>query len=568
MHRHRLLPSSLRLAAVFFLFAGLCPSIGRAAEPAQARLAVVVVFDQMRGDYLTRWHRLFGKDGFHRLERDGAWFDHCHYPYAHTVTAAGHTSVLAGCSPMTHGIIGNSWYDRAAGAVVGCVRVKHYDVVPAAKEARAGRATAPGVSPEWLLVPTLGDVLKKETAGRGRVVSLSLKDRSAVLPAGRHPDACYWLDGSTGTFVTSTYYRDRPHPWVADFNRERVADRWFGKTWDRLRPDVDNTDLSGPDDAPGEGSGNRQGRTFPHPLTGGLKAPGRAYYGALMNSPFGNDLLLALVEQAIDAERLGSRDVPDLLCISFSSNDPIGHCWGPDSQEVMDVTLRSDLIVRDLLAHLDAKVGRGRYVLALTADHGVCPLPEFHRAHGGHAVRVSVKALAGKANAFLNQKLANGVDKARWIENLGDPYPWLYVNRKLLKQHSLQAGRVEDALAGWLRQQPDVQAAYTRAQLMRGPIRGDAIGERVRKSFYPERSGDIAYVLKPYDLPSSQPTGTTHGSPHAYDTHVPLLASGPGIRHGRYAEAVTPQAIAAILARSLGMPPPARADVSVPESLR
>jgi predicted AlkP superfamily pyrophosphatase or phosphodiesterase len=556
--------SCLCLAAVLSLFADTGPSSARAEEPARPRLAVLVVFDQMRGDYLTRWDRLFGKGGFHRLEREGAWFDHCHYPYAYTVTAAGHASSLTGCAPMTHGIIGNEWYDRATGASVGCVLVKRYERVPGR---RGARAAALGVSPERLLAPTLGDVLKHETGGRGRVVALSLKDRSAVLPAGRHPDACYWFDGGTGTFITSTYYRDRPHPWAADFNRERVADRWFGKTWERLRPDVDYTAGSGPDDAPGEAIGFLQGRVFPHPMGRGFKSPGLLYYQALTNSPFGNDLLLALAERAIDSECLGSRDVPDLLCLSFSSNDLVGHCWGPDSQEVLDVTLRSDLIVQQLLDHLDAKVGRGRYVLALTADHGVCPLPELRRAHAKHAVRVNPRTIADQANAFLSRTFSPGA-KARWIENADDAYPWFYLSRTLLKKHGLPSSRVEDALAGWLRQQPEVQAAYTRTHLQRGPIRGDAIGERVRQSFHAERSGDVAYVLKPYDLPWPQLTGTTHGSPHDYDTHVPLLVFGPGVRHGRYAEAVTPLAVAAILARGLGLPAPARADTSLPSSLR
>jgi hypothetical protein len=539
----------------------------RAAEAGRPRLAVLVVFDQMRGDYLTRWDRLFGKEGFHRLEREGAWFDQCNYPYANTVTAAGHASMLTGCGPRSHGVIGNEWYDRAAHATVSCVLVKHYERVPARDGGRGTPPTVLGVSPERLLAPTLGDVLKHETGGRGRVVSLSLKDRSAVLPAGRHPDACYWFDAVTGTFVTSSYYRDRPHPWVAEFNRERVADHWFGKPWTRLRPDVDYAADSGPDDAPGEASGVLQGRVFPHPMGRLARSPGMIYYQALTNSPFGNDLLLALAERAIDAEHLGGRDEPDLLCLSFSSNDLIGHCWGPDSQEVMDVTLRSDQIVRRLLEHLDARVGRGRYVLALTADHGVCPLPEHRRAQGRHAVRINPKGIAEQANSFLTRTFGGGA-KARWVENVDDPYPWLYLNRALLKQHGVRPSRAEEALAAWLRQQPEVEAAYTRGQLSGGPMKKDALGERVRQSFHPERSGDVAYVLKPYDLPWPQLTGTTHGSPYGYDTHVPLLVLGPGVRHGRYTDAVTPLAIAAILARSLGVPAPARAEATVPSGIR
>src|SRR5262249_54320660 len=199
------------------------------------RLAVLVVFDQLRGDYLQRWQELYAPDGgFHRLHREGAWFQNCHYPYAHTVTAAGHASLLTGCSPDRHGIVGNEWYDRSAGAKVYCV-AEHYEQVPAgASGSRHG-----GGSPGRLLAPTVGDQLQPPTGGQARVVSLSFKDRSAVLPAGRRPDACYWLDTGTGNFVTSIYYRGRPHSWVTEFNNGRPADRWRGQVWNRLLPDLD-----------------------------------------------------------------------------------------------------------------------------------------------------------------------------------------------------------------------------------------------------------------------------------------------------------------------------------------
>src|SRR5262245_57662149 len=342
------------------------------------RLAVLLVFDQMRGDYLTRWQELFGDAGFRRLQREGVWFPNCHYPYAFTVTGAGHASLLTGCTPAVHGIVGNDWYDRDAGQTVNCVGSSRYEQVPAAGALGAfiGKKSKGGVSPERLLVPSLGDGLKEATNGKARVVALSLKDRSAVLPGGRRPDACYWFDTSTGTFVTSSYYCDRVHSWVEAYNWDRLADRWFGHDWTRLKPSLEYDRYSGPDDVAAEGTGVAQGRIFPHPLTGGLKGPGGAYYEALTMSPFGNDLLLGLVKRVVEAEALGQRDTADLLCISFSSNDLIGHNWGPDSHEVLDVTLRSDLIVAELLTFLDERIGKGNYLLALTADHGICPLPE------------------------------------------------------------------------------------------------------------------------------------------------------------------------------------------------
>jgi hypothetical protein len=533
--------------------------------PPAPRLAVLVYFDQLRGDYLTRWDELFGAGGFHRLEQEGAWFVNCHYPYSDTVTAVGHASVASGCSPRTHGIIANDWYDRKAGASVYCVSSERYERVPPRPSiGGTTKKKSQGVSPERLLAPTLADALKEATRGEGRVVSLSLKDRSAVLPAGRRPDACYWQDTETGQFVTSTYYRDRLHPWVAEFNRAGVVDAWVDKQWTRLRPDLDYERYSGPDDGTGEGT-LLFGRTFPHALGGGVLKLKAGYYGALYNSPFGNDVLLELARRAIEAEKLGTRETPDLLCISFSSNDAIGHTWGPDSQEVLDVTLRTDETIKQLLAYLDRQVGRGRYVLALSADHGVCPLPEAARKRGKDAARINPTVLLKGAETFLTETFAVPAEEKRWVE--ASAGPWLYLNRALLARHHLKQAEVEAALAGWLRQQAGVQSVYTRSQLLAGVATGDVVGQRVRQSFYPERSGDVRIIEKPHHLLTTRLMGTTHGTPHAYDTHVPLLVYGAGARPGVRREPVTPQAAAVMLARALGIQPPARATVGVPAGL-
>jgi predicted AlkP superfamily pyrophosphatase or phosphodiesterase len=527
------------------------------APAARPRLAVLVIFDQMRGDYLQRWGDLFGDGGFRRLQKEGALFENCHYPYADTVTAAGHASILTGCSPAKHGIVDNEWYDRASGKTIYCVASERHKQVPPGKNQK-------GISPELLLAPSFADCLKDATHGRARVVSLSMKDRSAVLPGGRRANACYWLDNTTGEFVTSTYYCDRLHPWVADFNEAREVARWFGKAWTRLRPDLDYVRYSGPDDVVGEGTGVSQGRTFPHALTGGLASPGASYYNALYNSPFGNELLLDLAKRAIDAEGLGTHDVSDLLCVSFSSNDAIGHCWGPDSQEVLDVTLRSDVIIKDLLACLDAKVGKGNYVLAVTSDHGIPPLPEVAVAQGKDARRVQPGLLPSQAEAFLQEKFGEG-KKGRWIE--AGAMPWIYLNQSLLRDRGLGSGQVQDALADWAKRQPDILAAYTRTQLQGDLSNDDGLGQSVQRSFHPERSGDVALVPKPYHFFWPLLFGTMHGSPHSYDTHVPLLIYGPGFAPGVRKEAVTPQAVAAIFAKLLDVPPPSLSDAPVPPSL-
>jgi predicted AlkP superfamily pyrophosphatase or phosphodiesterase len=525
------------------------------APPKPPRLAVLIVFDQLRGDYLQRWHTLFEDGGFHRLEAEGAWFQNCHYPYALTMTGPGHASVATGCSPNKHGIIANDWYDRRAGKSVNCVGSDRYDIIPPLSGKKKG------VSPERLLSPALADALKQATRGKARVVSLSLKDRSAVLPGGKRPDACYWLD-KDGNFVTSLFYRDRLHPWVRVANQCRLSERWYGTTWTRLRSGMDYERWSGPDDAPGEAYAGVR-RTFPHPLAGKASLPDRSYQAALAMSPYGNDLLLDMARRAIDAEGLGTRDTPDLLAISFSSNDLVGHCWGPDSQEVLDTTLRSDLVLRALLSHLDRRVGRGRYFVALTADHGICPLPEASRTRGLDAQRIDPRLMWREAGAHLSKTFA--IQKARWFESTHDK--GAYLNRAVLRQHRLEQARVEYELAGWLRRQPGVAAVYTRTALLLGEPGGDPIGRKVWRSFHAARSGDVLLVEKPLYLFTTYLAGTNHGTPHPYDTHVPLIVSGPGIRPGIRSEPVTPQAAAVILARSLGIAAPAHADAAVPANL-
>jgi hypothetical protein len=539
-----------------------------APQPPPVKLAVMVVFDQLRGDYLTRWNDLFSDGGFHRLEKDGAWFQNCNYPYAGTVTGAGHASLATGCSPCIHGVFANEWYDRSEGQVVYCATSPKWQRVPApVADAKKSKKTQGG-APVRLLAPTLADALKEATGGKGHVVSLSSKDRGAVFTGGKKPDACYWIDGATGQAITSTYYRDHLEDWVTAFNKEKRADRWFGKDWLRLRTDIDYEKYSGPDDAPGESLGYSnaiQGRTFPHPMDGGLKQPGKTYYELLYASPFGNELLLDLVDRAVDAEKLGAHETPDLLCVSFSCTDPVGHAWGPDSQEVLDGVLRADLIVKGLLDLLDAKVGKGRYVLVLSADHGVCPLPEASRKQGRDAGRIPATALKTGAEDFLQKTFGKKDDGGQAIEKVLEQY--VYLNRAWLKGHDLDQSRVEAALAKWFTQQRGIQAAYTRTELTKEMPADDVIGQKVKRSFYPERSGDVVIVPKPYYLITDRLTGTTHGSPHPYDTLVPLLVYGPGVRAGVRGDAVTPQAAVPILAHMLRIKPPADAECGVPEKV-
>ncbi|HEY2787482.1 MAG TPA: alkaline phosphatase family protein [Fimbriiglobus sp.] len=543
----------------------------QAVGPPKVKLAVLVVFDQMRGDYVDKWRPLFADGGFKRLENDGAWYSHCLYPYGTTVTGAGHASILSGTSGWKHGIIENDWYDRKTGKNVYCAGTDRYATVPPKPDSKV-REKYSG-TPDRFIGDTLADVLKSATSGKAKVFGLSLKDRSAIFPTGRHPDGAYWFNGQ---FVTSTYYRDAVHHWVAAFNSEKLVDSWYGHSWTRFRPDLNYEPYSGPDDATGESKRDGLGVTFPHPMTGGKDKLGKEYYEALEYSPFGNDLLLAFAKRCIVEEKLGHHDAPDLLTVSFSSNDLVGHTFGPDSQEVLDTTLRSDAIMQDFLKFLDDKVGKGNYAMVVTADHGVCPVPEFRKAHGESGGRLAIRDLLVAGEDALQAKYGKleghfkpgaSSKKATWIE--AQAVPWIYLNDRLIASRGLNKDDVAATLAKALLTVPNMEATYTRAQLTGDLASLDAMGKMVKRSFYPDRSGDVYAVAKPYYLveAKSYGGGTSHGTPHDYDRHVPLLVFGPGIPGGERKDEVPPQSAAAILAHFLGIKPPSNADYGIPKSL-
>ncbi len=517
------------------------------------QLIVMLIIDQLRGDYPEHWKELFGADGFERFHKEGCCFANCHYPYAKTVTGAGHASLSTGCMPEKHGIIENNWYDRTVAKSVYCATTDTAIRVPLHPlETKLNRGSG---SPERLLVPTFTDVFKEHTQGKAKVICLSIKDRGAVLLGGHKPDAVYWFDESVGQFITSSYYRDQLHPWVDEFNHANRVDQWFGQDWVRYRKDIDYVRYSGPDDVSEEGTGYKQGRTFPHPMNGGLTKPGKGFYAAVGNSPFGNELLLELAKKAIVAERLGKRDESDFLSISFSSNDYVGHCWGPNSQEVLDITLRTDRMLSELFQYLDEQVGKGKYLVVLSSDHGVCPLPEIARQQGhADAGRISMLALAKAANAQL-RALFGGPANGSWIisANSSD----FYLNRGFIQSRGLDLAEVQSELAQFLKKQPKILAAFTASELQSDHgANQDPLFLKVKHSFHKERSGDVMMVSQPYCFASTLMTGTTHGTPHPYDTHVPLMFFGTNIKPQYRKDLVSPLVAPVVLAEALGMPFP------------
>ena len=361
---------------------------------------------------------------------------------------------------------------------------------------------------------------------------------------------------------------------LADGDALAGANRWFGRDWLPGRETLDYFQWLDPVVAkPALGE-----PAFRHPLVGKNPKPDKEYYDRLQISPYGNELLLELAESFIHSESLGKWATPDLLVVSFSSNDLIGHMYGPDSPEVLDVTLRSDDIVARLLECLDLQLGYGNYLLAVTADHGICPVVNVSNRRGDpEAVRVSAEEMQKGIEAHLNAHFGllaeakAGVKRPMWIEAFGKPatFPWIYFNKKLAASIGKTPDDIALATAEYLNEKhPYVAHAFTRAELTTGAPKS-TIEAQVRRSFHPQRSGDVYVLLKPYCIPSDgfKDTGTTHGAPYHYDTHVPLLVYGPGIPGGVRKEPVTPQATAAIFSKWLGLRLPDKAEFPVPASL-
>lgn len=540
------------------------------APKPRAKLAVMLVFDQLRADYLMRYKDLFVPGGFNRFLDKGAWFQEAHYPYAFTVTGAGHASLGTGCPPRVHGILGNDWRDRATGDEIYCATTPRHTNFNGVKPPASSQGTkrTGGGSPERMLVPTVSDLLRQQSP-QSRVAGFSLKDRGAVLPCGKLGTCVYYWDSSTGLFGTSTFYRDSMAPWVDAFNKERPADKWFNGIWEKLRPDLDYAKLAGPDDVEGEGPGieRKQGRAFPHPFptksTDGK--PDKTYYNALYNSPYANEILADLAIRAISEESLGQRDAVDFLEVSFSANDVVGHCYGPDSQEVLDTLLRSDLILARLFRELDQKVGADNWIAVLSADHGVCPLPEISRGKGdGSALRIDGPTLFKDLCGHLREKFKLDSKDQPFFGSLDEN---MYFNPGPFKKVSADMTAVAQTAREWLEKQKGIARVYTRARL-EGLSSPDEIDRMVLESYRPDSSGDLMVVLAPGCLvnTATTTTGTSHGTPYRYDTHVPLLVTGKGVIPGPRAGKVNVLAFGAILAEIVGVRPLPQA-IPLPEGL-
>jgi hypothetical protein len=400
-----------------------------------------------------------------------------------------------------------------------------------------------------------------------------VKDRSAILPGGRHANAAYWFSIITGNMISSTYYFNELPAWVQSFNNAKPADKFFGAKWERLIAENEYVKRAGPDSPPWESVTNAGGDTnaFPHIITGGATTAGRGFYWALDYTPFSNELLLSFAQQAIIEEHLGQDDDTDVLTVSFSANDYVGHRYGPYSQEVMDVTLRVDRQIATLLDFVQSRVGLGNTLIAFTADHGVSPIPEQAAALGLGGGRLKtadvLNELRTAISAHYNPQGKSPDASADYIIRFSDFGTWrewflngnVYFNYDALKRDGIKLDEISQVVAAAAQKIPGVARCFTRAQLLRGATSmTDPIERRVLHGFHPARSGDVVIIAEPYKYLGDTITAT-HGSPYSYDTHVPLIIMGTGVTPGRYLEPASPADIAPTLSALLRITAPTSA---------
>jgi hypothetical protein len=483
-----------RICLLLWISAGL---LCGAAKP---KLVLAITIDQFRYDYLTRFRSEY-HGGLDRLLTKGAVFTNARYEHFPTVTAVGHSTIMSGATPSVSGIISNEWFDRGENRTVSSVFDDQTKLL--------GGKPGPGSSPARLLVSTVGDELKIANKSKSKVIGISLKDRSAILPAGHMANGCYWFDNTTGNFVSSTYYFEDLPGWVKDFNSGRNADRF-------------------------------QGMQFGKKV---MPAAGEKLYQAIVPTPFGNELMESFIERAIAAEQLGQHEAPDVLAVSFSSNDYVGHDLGPDSDEMHEITVYADKLLDKFFAYVDRSVGLDNVIVVLTADHGVAPVPEVNIERKMPGGRISVQYVKEKVQAGLARKYGAG----KWI--VGNADLALYLNIDLMAEKNLDRAEVNKTAEQICLAIPHVFRVYTREEIQSGRVLGDSVDRRVLNSYYARRSPDIEMLLEPYWM--SAETGTTHGTTFGYDTHVPVIFMGPGVKAGRYYASVAVNDIATTLATML-----------------
>lgn len=514
-------------------------------EP-RPKLVIGIVVDQMRQEYLHRFYPHFEEGGFKRFAEQGFMAMNGHYDYIPTYTGPGHASVYTGTSPATHGVIANDFYAPELRRMVYCA--EDTTVVNVGGTERNGQ-----ISPRNMLSTTIGDELKLFSNKRSRVIGISIKDRGAALPAGFLADGAYWYDSNIGEMMSSSWYFNDLPQWVKDFNERKLVDELMAKGWQTLLP-IESYVESQDDDRPYERAFAGK-TTFPYDFKAMQEAGGNSY-GMLPTTPHGNTLVLEMAKAAIEAENLGSGTFTDLLAISFSSPDYIGHAFGAYSKEVQDTYIRLDRELAAFFAYLDQRLGQGAYTVFLTADHAVANVPQHNIANRLPGGYYSTSGIRSILNERIQKKYAEEL-----ILNVSNEQ--VFLDEQKIREKGLELREVEEFIADELMNLPDIVGAYTSRQMRLGQGTGAQFG-MLSRGYHTRRSGNVLYHFRPNFTDGGYGrVGTTHGAGWNYDTHVPIMFYGWGIPAGKTSvERVHITDIAPTLAMLLKISLPTGADGS------
>lgn len=476
------------------------------------KMVIGIVVDQMKMEYLYRFSNDFSDDGFKKIMKKGYTFHNAHYNYMPTYTAPGHASIYTGTTPVNHGIVGNTWYNKELKKSIYCTDDDQVIILG------NGSAKEGNQSPNNLKSTTITDELKLQTQFKGKVIGISLKDRGAILPAGHFADWAFWFS-NTGAFISSNYYGEKLPNWVEQYNTEKRFEKYLNQNWDLLKP-IETYNESILDDNKYESGFKKNIPFFPYNM--------KELYGSkdsdvLKTSPFGNDLLLDFAKVAIENERFGNDDITDFLCLSFSATDYVGHKFGSRSKEVQDVYLRLDLTIANLIKYLDEKVGKNQYLLFLTADHAAAENPIFLKDNKYNVENLNEKNIESDIRDYLKNKYG---------ENLLEEYSNfnVFLNIEKITELELNVSEVQSDLKWFLLKNKAIKNVYTEDQILNGSSNDEYLA-MIQRGFDIKQNGQLVVLYNPGYM-EYKATGTTHGSVYSYDTHVPMLFYGCNIDNG------------------------------------
>jgi predicted AlkP superfamily pyrophosphatase or phosphodiesterase len=500
------------------------------------KLVVGIMIDQMRWDFLYRYADRYSNNGFKRLMNDGFNCENTYIPYAQSVTAVGHSTVYTGTTPTVHGIFSNEWYDRSSKKNIYCTEDSTVSIL-------GGSSKSEPMSPKNLWATTICDELRLATNFRSKTIGISIKDRGGILPAGHSANAAYWYDGNNGNWISSTYYMKDLPKWVNDFNAQKVVDNYYKNNWSTLYP-INTYVQSSSDNKIYEGKFSHEKEpVFPHELQSKIGKD----YGTIRSTPYGNSLTLSFAKQALLNEKLGKNSTTDFLALSLSSPDYIGHQFGPNSIEIEDTYLRLDLEIASFLQFLDKEIGKGNYVVFLTADHGVAHVPGFlqeNKIPAGNSIKTT--------SVLLNKLVFEKFKVNNIIENISNYQ--VYLNYNTIDSAHLDIDIIKSFIIKKLKEDENLLTAFDTKEISEENLPIE-IKEKFIKGFNSKYSGDIQFVLKSGFFGGGR-TGTTHGTWNPYDARIPLLFYGWKIKKGNTKERKLMTDIAPTIAALLNIQEP------------